>query len=292
MQQQFNMDLGLQQPIPKKKLIKRKNTIASEVQVELCFKLKKPRFSRQKIAKFFNNRYGERGKSIAKRFRRLKKYKLLGQYRYGVFYCKSEKPITQERLDQYDRMCHKIVRKFLPALALYEKSYNYDDLVISCRREVFLALLDGFDPIKAMTSTLLDPQKRKLAEHYKIMNREKTLSNSEKNIVWGRLKNWVRRERFKYSPQELGGRTEALEVYIDGKIRRNEIERGVYNEIADSIPDEIHEIKDRLLNILAEDGPEAVLKAYQNLEDSESDMVLRLLTQSDNPLSKMMPNEE
>lgn len=264
------------------------------IQLEFDFEVKQKRktLTRQKVVKFFEKRYGEKGRSVAKRYRRLKKYKLLGQYRYGVFYCKSGKPITEERLNRYDRMCHKIVRNYLPALALYEKSYNYDDLVISCRREVFLALLDGFDPQKAMTSTISDPKKRRFAEYYKSMNREETLLDSEKNIVWGRLNNWVRRERFKYSPKELGGRTEALEVFVDGQLRRREIERGVYSEITDSIPDEIHEIKDKLLETFANEGPEAVLKAYQNLGDNESDLVVQLLTQADNFLVKIMPDED
>jgi hypothetical protein len=256
-------------------------------QLELDFKKKskKPRFTRQRIAKFFEKRYGvQKGRSVAKRFRRLKKYKNKGQYRKGVFYCKDGRPITEERINQYEKMCHKAVRQFLPALALYEKSYNYDDLVISCRREVFLALLDGFNPSLAFTVRAKDLEKRKLAEHEKRLN-------SEKNIVWGRLLNWVRRERHKYSPKELGGRTEALEVFVDGQLRNNEYSRGCYSEIDSSIPEEIHEIKDRLLEVLETEGPNAVLKAYEKLSGYDAERVVQLLTRSDNPLAKMMPDD-
>lgn len=256
-----------------------------------CKKRKKKSFTRQRVAKFFERRYGERGRSVAKRFRRLKKYKNLGQYLNGIFYCKSGKPITEDRIGQYDKMCHKIVRQFLPALALYEKSYNYDDLVISCKREVFLALLDGFDPKKAMTSTIQDPGKRKLAEHKKWMNPEKTLSNSEKNIVWGRLKNWVRRERHKYSPKELGGRTQFLDIYVDGQLRNNEYSRGCFTEVDSLIPDYIHQIKDELIGILEDSGPECVLIAYHGLGDYDSEQVVKLLTGPNNPLSRMMSED-
>jgi hypothetical protein len=261
-------------------------------QLELNFnKPKKRSFTRQRVAKFFEKRYGERGRGVAKRFRRLKKYKNLGQYRNGMFFCKAGKLITEKRISQYNKMCHKIVRLFLPALSLYEKSYDYDDLVISCKREVFLAILDGFDPKKAMTSTLDDPGKRRLAEFRKRMNPEQTLIDSEKNIVWGRLNNWMRRERFKYSPKELGGRTEALDVYVNGQLCNGEYKRGVFTEIDHTIPEEIHEIKDRLLGILENNGPSAVLSAYGKLSDYESELVVKLLTRSDSPLAKMMPED-
>ena len=82
----------------------------------------------------------------------------------GVFYCLSGKPITDERVSKYENMCHERVRSFFPALALYEAASNYDDLIADCRREVFLAILDGFDPVKAMTSTHKDPAIRKEKE--------------------------------------------------------------------------------------------------------------------------------
>jgi hypothetical protein len=123
-----------------------------------------------------------------------------------VHYCKGGKPIDDARVNKYDAMCHHMVRKFLPALALFEASMDYDDLVNQCRYEVFMALKNKFDPALAMTSTISDPVKRAEQIAKKQADPEWALAQAEKAIVYGRLENYLRRTRHNFHPDTLLGR--------------------------------------------------------------------------------------
>jgi hypothetical protein len=165
-----------------------------------------------------------------KKQRSLLKYAVSGRFKDGVYFCRSGKIIDAGRVHKYERMCHSMVRQFLPALVLHEATYDYDDLINQCRREVFLALLDGFDPVKAMTSNIADPvaREKKLAE--KKADPARALVLAEQTIVYGRLKNFLRRIRHRYHPEVRGGKTVCIPfgqdqdsmVYKNGAYERTE----------------------------------------------------------------------
>lgn len=154
-----------------------------------------------------------KSKRIATKFLR---YAKTGQLKNGKWFCKAGRPITEARVHKYENMCHFMVRKFLPAHALFEASMGYEDLINQCRLEVFLALLDGFDPEKAMSSNLEDLEKRKAAIAKKMADPEGTLDKAEISIVYGRLLNYLRRTTWKFHPNQLGGRSHSLEEIEDG----------------------------------------------------------------------------
>lgn len=248
---------------------------------QLEFKLvyrKKRKFTRQKIAVFFEKRYGIKGKSIAKRYRRLVKYRRLKQYKDGVFYCKSGKPITFERINRYENMCHYLVRKFFPALALYEASFNYEDLVSRSQTEVFLALLNGFDPVKAFTCKDPDPEKRKQKILKKKANPEKTLESSEKSIVYGRIWRFLRRTRYNYHPDQVGGRTIRLNLDSSEEFAF-EYKKGLYTEMQDVIPDTVLKNKIKLLSTLEARGGDAARHCFYELNTEQKEAIIESLQQ-------------
>lgn len=245
--------------------------------------------SRQKVVEFFKRRYGSvKGNSFAKKYRRLKKYKATNQYRDGQFYCKGNKPITEARVGQYDGMFHKLIREYFPALFVNEAAYNYDDLAMACRVEVFLALLDGFDPAKAMTSTKEDPVLRAEIEASKAANPEGALERAEKNIVWGRLHNYLRRTRWKYHPSQRGGMTGSLDFLLKPSnsatrsgtssegVSYNEYKRGLFTP-AEEECSEILDLKQRLIGVLEDKGVEEAKALFMTLPAEYREAVVDIL---------------
>jgi hypothetical protein len=186
----------------------------------------------------------KKSKRITTKFTR---YAKTGQLKNGKWFCKSGKPITEERIFKYENMCHFMVRKFLPAQALYEAAMTYEDLINQCRMEVFLALLDGFDPIKAMTCKVEDSELRDAIIQKKLENKERTLEKAEISIVYGRLQNYLRRTTWKFHPDQLGGRSQSLEEINDGI--NQEFKKQCYTPI-DPFSDTVLEHKERLLEII------------------------------------------
>lgn len=147
--------------------------------------------------------------------------------------CKGGKPIDNKRIQKYENLCHFLVRKFLPALNLYEASMNYEDLVNQCRYETMKALMN-YDPVIAMKSfrvkkvldkdgspiilkvykngkivykTEPDLELRKSEEERKLKDPEKAMRKAEEGIVYGRIANYLRRTRWKYNEENAGGKT-------------------------------------------------------------------------------------
>ena len=156
--------------------------------------------------------------------------------------CKGGKPIDNVRIEKYEKMCHFLVRKFLPAMNLYEASMDYEDLVNQCRYEVLMALRN-FDPKLAMQSfrvrkildengnpiilkthkngkivylTEPDEEFRKKEIKRKMSNPEVALRKAEESIVFGRLSNYLRRTRWKYNEINRGGKTVRMGLLSSG----------------------------------------------------------------------------
>jgi|GEM_PF-5494764 len=254
---------------------------------------KRDKFSRQKVVNFFCHRYGKsRGISMAKKYRRLKKYRALGRYKEGIFYCKAGRSITPERVTKYEAMCHKLARKFFPALMVNEAAYTYDDIVMFCRIEVFLALLNGFDPVKAMTSNEKDPILHAEKVAAKLANPEATLDNSEKSIVYGRLKGFLRRTSWKFHPDQRGGITGSLEYILKPMDARpsdspsslsyspNEYKKGIFTQPEEELSS-VLKIKNLLIEVM-EDRGEAEAKAlFAMLPDEEREAIVASLRRSE-----------
>ena len=146
---------------------------------------------------------------------------------------KGGKIIDNNRIMKYEKLCHFMIRKYLPALALFEASMSYDDLLNQCRYEVMMALRN-YDPTIAMKSfrvrrvldengtpvvlkvrsggqkiykTEPDIELRQKEEERKAKDPQTALIKAEESIVYGRLNNYMRRTRWKYSPQVNGGVT-------------------------------------------------------------------------------------
>ena len=129
-------------------------------------------------------------------------------------YCKSGREIDNARILKYEGFYRKVIKDFLPGLCLMEASMAYEDLLNQLRYEAFMALKNGFDPVKAMGSSIKDPEKRAKQIEKKLANPEKALEQAEKNIVYGRLVNYMRRSRWKYHPDQRGGRSVSLDAIL------------------------------------------------------------------------------
>ncbi len=202
------------------------------------------------------------------------------------------KPISNERIKKYEPMCHFMVRKYIPALNLYEASMDYSDLINQCRYEVMMALanfssekaLSSFRTKKALDENgnpivldrkdgkdiflmIPDEDLRKSEVARKAKNPELALRKAEECIVYGRLNNYIRRVRWKYSPQQRGGRTVNISPYHgpDSVFSPQLAEPKVENE------------KQNLLNILEEHGEGAAKEAFNGLPQELKDSVLELI---------------
>jgi hypothetical protein len=212
-------------------------------------------------------------RSFNRRSRKFQKYAKKKQLVGGEFYCKSGRPIDEERLGKYEALCHHMVRRYLPAMALYEAALDYEDLVNRCRFEVFLALLDGFDPEKAMGVKEDDPKIREQRLLEKQADPEMALLKAEKAIVFGRLKNYLRRTRWEYHPTQLGGQTESLDASVVDGINQEMAK----NHFSVDVSSETLEDKDSLLEAMDMAGPEGAKERFDLLtEDQRSDLVEHL----------------
>jgi hypothetical protein len=137
-------------------------------------------------------------------------------------YCKSGREIDNARIAKYEGFYRKVIKDFLPGLCLMEASMAYDDLLNQLRYEAFMALKNGFDPVKAMDSSIKDPEKRAKQIEKKLANPEKALEQAEKNIVYGRLVNYMRRSRWKYHPDQRGGRSVSLDAILTASSLNND----------------------------------------------------------------------
>jgi hypothetical protein len=210
--------------------------------------------------------------SFLKHTRRMQRYAERGQLRNNKFFCKAGQLITQERVDRYEPMCHFMVRKFYPVLSLRDTGYSYDDFVNQCRVEVFLAILNGFDPFKVM-----DHRERSKEQM------ELEIRKLEQSIVYGRLRDYLRRSSWKYHPEQLGGITWSIDQLLDRESENGhniEYRYSLYTEsnvdpLGSSFRMEVQ--KDQLLEILEKQGPEAVKKAFFELDRDSRDTIKDIL---------------
>lgn len=219
--------------------------------------------------------------SYLKHARRLQRYAKRGQLVNGELYCRAGKKITPERVNQYEAMCHFMVRKFLPGLALWEASMAYDDLVNQCRMEIYLALLNGFNP-----KAVMDKRERSGEQL------EKELLKLEKTIVYGRLKSCLRRLTWRNHPDQLGGKTWCYESLVESKVTTErvsarssyiggqEFRYGLFTAERDDQffrVDFIRDQQDRLLTILEKEGAEAVKKEFFALDKRSQELLQETL---------------
>jgi hypothetical protein len=225
-------------------------------------------FSHWKKEKKWSLKAVKKSKRVITKFT---KYAKSGQLKNGKWFCKAGWPITEERIHKYENMCHFMVRKFLPANALFEASMTYEDLINQCRMEVFLALLDGFDPIKAMTCKIEDPSLREAAVQKKLQNKEKTLEKAEISIVYGRLQNYLRRTTWKFHPDQLGGRSQSLDEINEGINQEFKLSCYTTTEFSDAVLEQ----KEKLLEIIESMGKGGVARAklaFNRLKKKDPEM--------------------
>ena len=194
-------------------------------------------------------------------------------------YCKSGREIDNARIIKYEGFYRKVIKDFLPGLCLMEASMAYEDLLNQLRYEAFMALKNGFDPVKAMGSTIKDPEKRAKQIEKKLANPEKALEQAEKNIVYGRLINYMRRSRWKYHPDQRGGRSVSLDAILASSNSHNDSEDNstfVFADIQDSIDRHQAEMDRAELFKAMEDGKN-VKDMYMSLSKERRDDLISLL---------------
>jgi hypothetical protein len=225
----------------------------------------------------------------------------------SVHLCKAGRPIDNERIQKYEPMCHYMVREFLPALALFEASMDYDDLINQCKLEVFMALKNKFDPVLAMTSTInkrkLDAAgnpvplmkngkpvyKRKQLQYEmepdhdarakqiakKLLDPEKALAQAEKSIVFGRLQNYLRRQRHKFHPDVRGCRSVSIDGILEG-VNREE-DHNLYVKPEQLVDAQAVSDKEVLVFTMETEGEAAAKAMFEALEPVQQRAVLDLI---------------
>lgn len=196
--------------------------------------------------------------------------------------------IDDARINKYEAMCHFMVRKYLPALSLYEASMDYSDLINQCRYEVMMALanfssekaLSSFRTKKALDDNgnpiiaghkggkpiyvmIPDEEKRKSEIIRKSKDPQTALKKAEESIVYGRLNNYMRRVRWKFSPNQRGGRTISSNMLVDSSNHEFDVEYSV--DPAPLLEFSAILEKEKLLDILETQGSDAAKKAFNFL---------------------------
>lgn len=197
-------------------------------------------------------------------------------------YCKSGREIDNARITKYEGFYRKVIKDFLPGLCLMEASMAYEDLLNQLRYEAFMALKNGFDPVKAMDSTIKDPEKRAKQIEKKLANPEKALEQAEKNIVYGRLVNYMRRSRWKYHPDQRGGRSVSLDAILAASNSHNDSDDNsafIFPDIQESIDRHQAEMDRADLLRAMEDGKN-VKDVYMSLSKERREDLLSLLKSS------------
>lgn len=220
------------------------------------------------------------------------------------------RPIDDARINKYEAMCHFMVRRYLPALSLYEASMDYSDLVNQCRYEVMMALAN-FSSAKALSSfrtkKALDEQGNPIILRYKagrpvylmIPDEEKrqsevirkskdpqtALRKAEESIVYGRLNNYMRRVRWKFSPGQRGGKTISADMLMGSladqkKKARLEFEFGYSIDPAPLMEFSATVEKERLLDMLEVSGSEEAKKAFDRLSEDMRASILEVIDRS------------
>lgn len=120
----------------------------------------------------------------------------------------SGRPITSERMKRHEALIRGLIKKFFPAEACFEASMTKFDLRNACRTEAFLSLCK-FDEDKALNTVGKSTRKKRSDDDWlkwKRDNPEQALLECESIWVAQRVVNYLRRLRWKNSPQEKGGR--------------------------------------------------------------------------------------
>lgn len=214
--------------------------------------------------------------------------------------CKGGRIIDDARVNKYEAMCHFMVRKYLPAMALYEASMDYSDLINQCRYEVFRALMN-FDPLIAMRSFRMkrvldqdgnpivvgvkrgkpvykmapDEDKRKREEERKRKNPALALQKAEESIVYGRLNNYVRRVRWKFRPEQRGGKTISADMIME--IPNHEFEVGYSVDPSPMMEMRAILEKEKLLDVLELSGQDAAKEAFDKLPEDVRESILEVI---------------
>jgi len=211
-----------------------------------------------------------RGKREARRAKRLKKYEELGQFKNGVYFCKGGIPIDEERLRQYDDSCYFMIQKFCPRQSIHEASFDYEDLMNRCRLEVFMALLNGWDPKKALKG------KCEVSQKWKDENREIAIARAERGIVKGRLINYFRRTLWTYHPDQFGGCSTSYDEICEGI--HQEYRQGVFREQDPlAFSRGVQHQLDGLLLVLRREGKEAAKEKFLHLGEDMREKILMLI---------------
>lgn len=210
------------------------------------------------------------------------------------------RPIDDSRINKYEAMCHFMVRKYLPALSLYEAGMDYSDLINQCRYEVMMALAN-FSSAKALSSfrtkkaldengspillghkagkplylMVPDEEKRKSEIVRKSKDPETALRKAEESIVYGRLNNYIRRVRWKFSPSQRGGRTVSADMLIESA--NQEFEIGYSVDPSPLMEASATMEKEKLLDILENSGAESAKEAFDRLPSDIKASILEII---------------
>lgn len=213
------------------------------------------------------------------------------------------RPIDDARINKYEAMCHFMVRKYLPALSLYEASMDYSDLINQCRYEVMMALAN-FSSQKALSSYRMkkaldetgspivigqkagkpvylmvpDEDKRKAEIVRKSKDPKTALRKAEESIVYGRLNNYVRRVRWKFSPIQRGGKTISQNAL--SQIPNLEFEIGYSVDPSPLMEMSATIEKEKLIDILESQGSDAAKKAFDSLSIDMRSSILEIIDKS------------
>ena len=216
--------------------------------------------------------------------------------------CKGNRLIDNERVNKYKDMCHFLIRKFLPSLALFEASMSYDDLFNQCQYETVKALIN-FDPNLAMKSFIkkrskdndgnfiilkydkygnpkyqLEPdfEARSKKEAEKLADPPRALQKAEESIVYGRIQNYLIRTRWKYSKDNFGGTMQLFpdSHFVFGLTKTSDINYTEFQSVLIDI--------DKMSEILDVSGRDGVISYIDSLSEDKRNLIKDYLINKQN----------
>jgi hypothetical protein len=199
--------------------------------------------------------------------------------------CMRGLPIDNERLADFEQMCHYLVRRHFPTLS-FPSGMTYEDLVNACRYEVVIAL-KKVDPEKALTSNIEDPDLREQKIAEKLADPIKALAQAEKNISYWQIDNFLKRLKWNHGVRTAAKkrriqtiswenlvRTEPDNLSVGGEI---DLSKVYFDSISNSVRAELQDTVNHMVWLNKFRGASTMKRYLSGLSEPRREVLLEYL---------------